>query len=228
MLERFTEPANQVMCRACDEADRLRHDYVGPEHVLAGLASQDGSRAAAILRASGLGATAVRAGLDRLVGAGIVPPAWRNKADLLRSLGIDLTAVRRSVEESFGTQAVCAASRRALGRSWLREDRIVTSNPLAGKAMVAKRAFFLAAQEADALGSHAIGPEHLLLGVLRDAQNPGGRPRLSRRARRVRAHLGLPAGGPSPVKLIIETSGGSLDALRAEVLSHLHAPASPA
>ncbi len=225
MFERFTEPANQVMCLACAEADRLRHDYVGPEHVLAGLARHDGSRAAAILRVSGLDDGAVRAGLDRLVTAGTLPPAWRNKADLLHSLGIDLRAVQRSIEESFGTQAVCAASRRALGRSWLREDRIVSDNPLASKAMLAKRAFCLAAQEADSLGSHGISPEHLLLGVLRDAQNPGGKPRLSRRARRIRAHLGLRQDGPSPVKLIIEAGGASLDALRADVLAELHAPA---
>jgi ATP-dependent Clp protease ATP-binding subunit ClpA len=225
VFERFTEPADQVMGLACEEADRLRHDYLGPEHVLAGLARQEGSRAAAILRASGLDAVAVRAGLDRLVTEGTLPPAWRNKADLLRSLGIDLPAVQRSIEESFGTQAMCAATRRALGHSWLREDRLVTQNPLAGKAMLTKRAFSLAAHEADALGSHHIGPEHLLLGVLRDAQSPGGRPRLGRRVRRVRAHLGLPQHGPSPVRLIIEANGGNLDSLRAELLAQLHAPA---
>src|SRR5260370_5859967 len=225
MFERFTEPANQVMCLACEEADRLRHDYVGPEHVLAGLTRQEDSRAAAILREAGLDPEAVRAGLDRLVAQQILPPAWRNKTDLLHSLGIDLPAVQRTIEESFGTQAVCAASRRALGRSWLREDRIVTENPLAGKAVLTKRAFYLAAQEADALGLHGISPEHLLLGVLRDAQNPAGRPRLSRRVRRVRAHLGLPEHGPSAVKLIIEANDGSLDALRAEVLAQLHTPA---
>ena len=37
VFERFTGPADQVMCLAYEEADRLRHDYVGPEHVLAGL-----------------------------------------------------------------------------------------------------------------------------------------------------------------------------------------------
>jgi ATP-dependent Clp protease ATP-binding subunit ClpA len=208
---------------ACEEADRLRHDYVGPEHVLAGLARQGDSHAAAALRASGLDAEALSAQLDRLVAQGILPGPWRNKADLLRSLGIDLAAVQRSVEESFGANAVCAASRRALSRSWLREDRLVES-PLTGKAMLTKRAFQLAAKEADALGHHDIHTEHLLLGVLRDAQDPAARPRLSRRARRVQAHLGLPRQGPSPVKLIIDASGSSPDALRAEVLAQLHAP----
>jgi ATP-dependent Clp protease ATP-binding subunit ClpA len=211
------------MCLACQEADRLRHDYVGPEHVLAGLARQADSHVAAALRTSGLDAETLSAQLDRLVARGILPGPWRNKADLLRSLGIDLAAVQRSVEESFGAQAVCAASRRALARSWLREDRLVLS-PLTGKAMLAKRAFQLAAREADALGHHDIRPEHVLLGILRDAQDPAGRPRLSRQAKRVQAHLGLPRQGSSPVKLIIEASGVSLDALRAEILAQLHAP----
>lgn len=67
MFERFTVPARQVMDLACAEADRLRHDYVGPEHVLAGLSRQAGSRAAEILQASGLDGDTVRSGLDRLV-----------------------------------------------------------------------------------------------------------------------------------------------------------------
>jgi len=84
MFERFDEPAQQVMDLACEESDRLRHDYVGPEHVLAGLARQDTSRAAAILRASGLGGEAVRGGLDRLVAQGLLPGPWHNQADLRR------------------------------------------------------------------------------------------------------------------------------------------------
>jgi len=64
----------------------------------------------AALRASGLGADGVRAGLDRLVAQGVLPGPWRNKAGLLASLGIDLTSVQRAIEESFGAEAVCAAS----------------------------------------------------------------------------------------------------------------------
>jgi ATP-dependent Clp protease ATP-binding subunit ClpA len=222
MFERFTEPARQVMDFSCEEADRLRHDYLGPEHMLAGLARQPGSRASAILRASGLGGEAVRSGLDRLVAEGLLPGPWRNKADLLRTLGIDLGAVRQAVETSFGPEAVSAASRRALGRSRLREDRLICASPLTGKAMVAKRAFHLAARKADALGRRDISPEDLLLGVLCDAQDPAGTG-LSRRARRLGGYLGLPQGGPSPVRLIIEASGAGLDALRDQVLAELPA-----
>jgi len=63
-------------------------------------------------------------------------------------------------------------------------------SPLSGKALLVKRAFELAGQEADELAQQEVGPEHVLLGVLRDAQDPAGTG-LSRRARRARAYLGL-------------------------------------
>ncbi len=223
MFERFTEPASQVMELSCAEAERLRHDYLGPEHVLAGLARQEGSQAAGILRASGLDVEAVRAGLDRLVAQGMLPARWRNKSDLLRSLGVDLDAVQRAIEESFGTDAVCAAQRRVLRRSSRREDLLICTNPLNGKALLVKRAFHMAGKEADALGQHDIGAEHLLLGVLRDALDPVGSGWPSRRLRRIRTYLGLPSHGPSPVRVIIEASGMTMGALRDEVLAELHA-----
>jgi len=103
----------------------------------------------------------------------------------------------------------------------LRQDRFVFASPLTGKAMLAKRAFHRAGQEAGALGQDEIRPEHLLLGVLRDAQDLVSSPRLGRRAKRVRAYFGLPQRGPSPVKLLIKACGISLDAVRAEVLALL-------
>jgi ATP-dependent Clp protease ATP-binding subunit ClpA len=223
VFERFTGPADQVMCLAYEEADRLRHDYVGPEHVLAGLGRQELGRTSGILQAAGLNVEAIRAQLDRLVDAGMLPGPWRSNSELLHTLGVDLSAVRRAVEDTFGSEAVCAAHRRVLGRSRLREDRIVCGSPLSGKAMLAKRALSLASKEADGMGQDDIGPEHVLLGVLRDAQDPLGSPRPGRRIRRIRAHLGLPQHGPSPVRLVIEASGTTLHALRGEVLAELHA-----
>lgn len=224
MFERFTEPADQVIELAWEEAERLRHDYLGPEHVLAGLARMEDSHAAGILRACGLGTDAVRAGLDRLVAQGMLPARWRNKSDLLRGLGVDLDAVQRAIEESFGTDAVCAAHKRVLRRPSRREDLLICTNPLNGKAMLAKRAVHLAGKEADALGQHDTGPEHLLLGVLRDALDPVSGNWRSRRLRRIRTYLGLPGHGPSPVRLMIEASGTTPQALRDKVLAELHTP----
>lgn len=220
MFERFTERASEVMCLAHAESERLRHDYLGPEHVLVGLASQENSHAGMILRDAGLEPGAVRAGLDHLVAQGTLPGPWRNKADLLAGLGIDLAAVRRAAEETFGQEALCAASLRARSRSRLRRVPVVSTgpvNPLAGKPLVAKRAFELARREAGRQGGHEIGPDHLLLGVLRDAQDPLGTG-FSRRGKWV-GGLGLRVGGPAPVRLVVEDAGLTLESLRAHVLT---------
>ncbi len=105
MFEWFTEPARQVMGLACEEADRLRHNYVGPEHVLAALARQESSPAG--IRA-GSERCPRRAGQAGRAGGAAGPVA--QQADLLASLGIDFTSVQRAIEESFGAEAVCAAS----------------------------------------------------------------------------------------------------------------------
>jgi len=225
VFEQFTERARKVLGLAYEEAERLRHDYVGTEHVLVGLSQQDDSRAATVLQASGLGPDVLQAELDHLVTVGILPGPWHSKADLLRSLGIDLAAVRQAAEDSFGVDAIRAATRHARRRSWLREDWIMCTSPvspLSGKALLVKRAFELAGQEADELAQQEVGPEHVLLGVLRDAQDPAGTG-LSRRARRARAYLGLPQHGPSPVRLAIEAAGAGLVAMRAQVLADLRA-----
>ena len=224
MLERFSDAAVQVCDLAYEEAERLRHDYLGPEHVLVGLARTSDAGVDKFLSVRGLGHDVLRAGLDRLVADGVLPSPWRNQADLLRGLGIDIGEVRLVVERSFGPDAVCAALRHTRRWSRLRDLPFLSGgppSPLEGKAMVAKRAFWLAEQEATGLGQEQAGPAHLLLGVLRDAEDPAGTG-LSRRARRGRAYLGLASHGPSPVRRLVEGAGASLADLRADMLTSLH------
>jgi ATP-dependent Clp protease ATP-binding subunit ClpA len=220
VFERFTQPAYRVVELANQEADRLRHGYLGPEHVLVGIVRQADSPAGRVLRARGLDLEAVRDELDRLVERGILPGPERNHAALLGSLGVDLEAVRRAAEEAFGQEAVGQATWRVSRRRWWRGGGPGWT-PLCGKAAVAKRALQLASAEADALGQHDIGPEHVLLGLVRDAQEPIRRP--GRYTKRVRASLGLLEQGPSPVKVVVETRGLSLEGLREAVLAELHA-----
>jgi hypothetical protein len=225
VFERFNAAVLAVCDLAYEEAERLRHDYVGPEHLLVGLAYASDAGVSQFLRARGLGPDALRAGLDRLVTEGVLPGAWRNQADLLRGLGIDVGEVRQAVERSFGPDAVCAALRGARRWSRLRDLPFLSGgppSPLDGKSMVAKRAFWLAEQEATGLGLAQAGPAHLLLGVLRDAEDPAGTG-LSRAARRGRAYLGLACEGPSPVRLLVEGARVSLADLRADMLASLHA-----
>jgi ATP-dependent Clp protease ATP-binding subunit ClpC len=218
-LERFSESARQVVELAGRESDRMGHDYLGGEHVLAGIAAQASTRAAYILAGSGLGMAAIRAELDRLADGGVLPPRWRNDAELMSGPGIDLAAVQRAAEDAFGPGAVAQAARRVSRRSRLRGGGPGWT-PLCGKAMAAKQAFYLATVEADVSGLHAVGPEHVLLGVLSDAGAPARWTRRTRRTRCGRAYLGFPPRpGPHPVRAVIEARGTTLDALRAAVLA---------
>jgi ATP-dependent Clp protease ATP-binding subunit ClpA len=222
MFAQFSEPVAAVMCLAYQEADRLRHDYIGAEHVLVGLAGHEDGSAAGILVRSGLRPDILRSRIDALVSAGVLPGPRRNTEDLLRSIGIDLTAVRRAAEESFGADALAAASKRARSRSPLRYAPVMTAGPpgpLCGKAVLIKRSFEFARRAAGGHDAAHVGTGHLLIGVLRDAEDPVGTG-LSRRAKRMGAALGLPRGGPSPVRLIVEGAGLSLQTLRERVIAH--------
>ena len=57
-FERFTERARHALAFAQEEAKRLRHDYVGTEHLLLGVLLGGGDTAQPL---SGLGLTAERA-----------------------------------------------------------------------------------------------------------------------------------------------------------------------
>jgi ATP-dependent Clp protease ATP-binding subunit ClpC len=52
---RFTEQAHQVLDLGRDEAERIGHRYLGPEHLLLGMLHEGASGAARLLRAHGIG-----------------------------------------------------------------------------------------------------------------------------------------------------------------------------
>jgi ATP-dependent Clp protease ATP-binding subunit ClpC len=70
VFERFTERARQVVVLAQDEARRLRHDYIGTEHLLLGLLREEEGIAARVLESLGLTVDAVRAQVARIVAPG--------------------------------------------------------------------------------------------------------------------------------------------------------------
>ena len=67
MYERFTERARQVVICAQDEARRLKHNYIGTEHVLLGLVREGEGVAYRILEDLGADAETVRAEVIRLL-----------------------------------------------------------------------------------------------------------------------------------------------------------------
>ena len=68
---RFTSTALGAIRLAQENAARLGHSYVGSEHLLLGLASQECSPASRILRAAGADGPALRAAIAQLVGTGV-------------------------------------------------------------------------------------------------------------------------------------------------------------
>ena len=81
------------------------------------------------------------------------------------------------------------------------------------------RALHLAAHQAIARDQE-VGPEHLLVGLLQDAQDPVETD-LAPQDRRQRVLLGLPDHGPNPIRLLVQARGLTLRRLHAAVLQEL-------
>ena len=69
-MERFTQRARRVLSLAHQEAERMRHNYIGTEHLLLGLIREEGGVAGRVLRELGLEAERVQEIVERLTGSG--------------------------------------------------------------------------------------------------------------------------------------------------------------
>jgi hypothetical protein len=123
--------------------------------------------------------------------------------------------MRRRLESTFGALAVHEAARQVRRRPWWRGG--AQHSPLCGPPYLIKRAQHIACTAAGKRGEVEIGPEHLLYGVLRDARDPLGSG-LGRRGRREMARLGLRAGAPHPVRLLMAEHGVDLETFAGDML----------
>ena len=213
-----TRPAGHASGLAQMEARRLGHHYLGPEHLLVGLLLEGDNLAARVLVAHGLDLETVRAEVDRLIDQGVLPGPQPSDGELLASIGVDLEAVDARLQESFGDQAYWEAAQRVRRRL----TQPVTHTPhirTDPTPLLCGRALHIAALEAIARDQE-VGPEHLLLGLLRDAEDPVETD-LPPQDRRQRAVLGLPDHGPNPIRLLVEARGLTLKALGSAVRSEL-------
>lgn len=158
MFERFTADARRTVELAVEVAEEIGHGYLGAEHLLIALAGTGPSIATEALIACGFDPRRARLDLDRIEPSGESDLSEADAA-ALRGIGVDLDEVRRRVEASFGPGAL-DRRRRWHGR---RRGR-VCGLPVVPKA---KQALVLALREAIRLGHRRIGPEHVLLGLLR-------------------------------------------------------------
>ena len=215
-----SEHVRRVLDLARDEADRLGHRYVGPEHVVLGLLRDGTSRAARVLEARGVGLEAARAALRHLVERGVVPGPRPSDAELLSTLGIDLGAIRRSTERTFGRTALARATRQATRARRGGVGR-VPRTPLRDPPVLATQALYHAGEQARALGASEVGPELLLLGVVTDVRTPWPRCMWNRWQRALWASVGLPERYQGAAGLLLAALGVDLDELRAALLAEL-------
>jgi ATP-dependent Clp protease ATP-binding subunit ClpA len=155
VFERFTAKARSSVMLARDEAKRLGLDAVGTEHLLLGILEEPTSVGARALSELGIPIADVRGSVESAAdhgGQAFAP----EEADALQSLGIDLDQVRRAVEETFGTGALDA-----VGATQPKKGRIRST-------LRTRKAIESAFREAQSLGHHYIGTEHLVLGLIRD------------------------------------------------------------
>ena len=117
VFERFTESARQVVVLAQEEARRLKHGYIGTEHLLLGLMRENG-RAATTLGAH----------------------------------GVELQPMRDWVVENIGEGD---------------EEPPPGQLPLTPRM---KKIFEISLEDAQTLGHHAIGTQHLLIALLHEGQ----------------------------------------------------------
>jgi hypothetical protein len=157
-----------------------------------------------------------RAKVERLIAQGVLPGPHLGDAAPLATLGIDLEVVAGRLKETFGEQAYWRATERVRNRP----AKAATHRPMGvPPPFVCVRVFNIAAHEAIARDQQ-VAPEHLLLGLLRDAEDPV-ETESSPPERRLRGQVGLPDQGPHAIKLLVQARGLTLEVLRAAVLSEL-------
>lgn len=176
MFERLTDEARQVLVLAQEQSRDLGHDWLGTEHLLLGLVARREGVAADLLAEAGLDLTTLRGtvltsigGASTIDGSGIL---GSDGEAALRSLGIDMDFVRSRIDEMFGRGALeRPIPPRRRGHPLLGRRRRRCSHPPTGPhlplAARAKKSLELALREALRLRHRSIGPEHILLGILR-------------------------------------------------------------
>jgi ATP-dependent Clp protease ATP-binding subunit ClpA len=75
VFERFTNRARHAVVLAQEEARRLRHNYIGTEHLLLGLLRESDGLAARTLQGFGLSADGARDAVTAIIGTGTTEPS---------------------------------------------------------------------------------------------------------------------------------------------------------
>jgi hypothetical protein len=157
-----------------------------------------------------------RAAVRRMIAEGELPGPHLGDAVQLAGLGIDLEAVAGRLTETFGREAYWRAAERVRSRP----TQPATHQPMGVPPPIVCGRFLTLAREEAIVRDQEIGPEHVLLGVLQEAEDPIETHRHPAE-RQLRGQVGLPDRGPHPVRLVVEARGLTLAALAAAVRAEL-------
>ena len=158
MFERFRQDARAVVVDAQQQARRLRHRYVGCEHLLLAVVSAD-TPASDALRGLGVTQASVEQALIGLVGT---PDGALDRA-ALATIGIDLDLVQQRVEAVFGSDALAHKPRR---RRWSGRRSCPPGTGHLPLTPRAKRCLENSLREALARHDRHIGVEHIALALV--------------------------------------------------------------
>lgn len=158
MFERFTRDARVAVVGAQEFARETEASRIEPSHVFLGVLDSADGALRAILADEGYTVDSVRADMAATLVLGDAD------AQALESIGIDLDAVRASLEASFGEGALDRPTENA--RGWFAKR---TGNIAFARA--SKKALEFSLREAIARKDSEIRCEHLLLGLIRGADD---------------------------------------------------------
>lgn len=110
MYERFTDSARKVMCLATDEGTRLKHDYIGTEHILLGLIRERNGVARHVFAELCVDLDRIRFDIERIVGLGPNgSPVPGRRPHTPRAMKVVMLAVdnaRQSGDSFVGTEHI--------------------------------------------------------------------------------------------------------------------------
>ena len=189
-FDRFNEPGMRVLALAQDEAIRLNHNYVGTEHLLAGILRDEDNLAAKALAALGVELSKVRTALEFIIGPGDAPTSPSDitlspRTKKVIELAID--EARRMGDQHVGPEregeGIASGILESLGVSLPKIRQVVFETlqrappaqeaeqpprwrgPFDRMSHRSKRALAMAQDEAIRMGHRSIDPEHLLIGA---------------------------------------------------------------
>jgi ATP-dependent Clp protease ATP-binding subunit ClpA len=137
-------PAEPYLLAGAEQARRLRHNYIGTEHILSILIRNPDSAATHLLAQLGTTAEDVQAALACWLED--ATPAGKIDPDALAALGIDFETVRDRLEQTFGPGALERCPSSCLG--------------------ICPRLKMALACALDYAGEQRLDDEHVLLGML--------------------------------------------------------------